>query len=31
MRKELLEQSKKIAELRASQEKQIYELTNENF
>ena len=31
MRKELLEQSKKMAELKAQQEKQIYELTNENF
>ena len=31
LRKELLESSKKLAELRASQEKQLYELTNENF
>lgn len=31
MRKELLDQSKKYSELRAQQEKQIYELTNENF
>ncbi len=31
LRKELLDQSKKLAELKASQEKQLYELTNENF
>ena len=31
MRKELLDQSKKYSELRAQQEKQVYELTNENF
>jgi hypothetical protein len=31
LRKELLDQSKKYSELRAQQEKQIYELTAENF
>ena len=31
MRKELLDQSKKYSELRAQQEKQVYELTNDNF
>jgi hypothetical protein len=31
LRKELLEQSKKMNELKAIQERQVYELSNENF
>ena len=31
LRRELLEQSKKINELKSQQERQIYEITNDNF
>jgi hypothetical protein len=31
LRKELLEQSKKLSEYKAQQEKQLYEVTSENF
>lgn len=31
LRKELLDQSKKMNELKAAQERQVYELSNENF
>lgn len=31
LRKEMLEQSKKTNELKSLQERQIYEITNENF